>query len=632
MVLCDVDPALARARRKAAKLAAADQRPPARKGLAGVGLQHRLRRGYLDLAAACPERWAVVDNDGRLEETVALVTELVADTQRVGARRSLVRFHADAEVRRARRPARLPETPADALEVFLERVDAYAEHEPRVAAHLLGGLAGPAVDERRRALAVRVPGAVLVGLTGQDDAASWSLRRALQPEHTRAVAATLLGLPSGNLRAEALRLALEDVAPTEVAMSLESVDGPEATAMRARLFERAPDAVMASLARLASAEAWSLRARWLTRRHGMLADSYPVALAAALSVTGLDDDRAWSLREQAQPTAPVAALASLEGVVTPVAWQWRETHLARAPKVVMATLTGVRHARAWPMRNAVAVDCKEALDSIMGLDEPEAWAMREMHADDWPSTTVKSLGSAGPGGARRGVDRAPAQAAQRQPVAAQTRRGRGAASATAGTRSRGLNEQQEDPMSTSGRTPKRSKARLSAIAIAVAAAAIGCGDMDPGATVNPGCLAAAGAMLPWKTGNTWTYQVNDEGVMSGKITTIGDQELVAGTGPNKDVMAYKVVTQKGQMDQTVSWQAPVGDGVIRYREQSFSASTGALELEEHWDPHKLHIDGSARAPGDRSHLARDLQRDQAARRQSGREPRGARPLDDPVGV
>jgi dTMP kinase len=276
--------------------------------------------------------------------------------------------------------------------VFLARVDAYAEHEPRVAAHLLGGLAGPAVDERRRALAVRVPGAVLAGLTGQDDAASWSLRRALQPEHTRAVAATLLGLPSGNLRAEALRLALEDVAPTEVAMSLESVDGPEATAMRGRLFERAPDAVMASLARLASAEAWSLRARWLTRRHGMLADSYPVALAAALSVTGLDDDRAWSLREQAQPAAPVAALASLEGVVTPAAWQWRETYLARAPKVVMATLTGVRHAKAWPMRNAVAVDCKEALDSIMGLDEPEAWAMREMHADDWPSTTVKSLG------------------------------------------------------------------------------------------------------------------------------------------------------------------------------------------------------------------------------------------------
>src|SRR5688572_33018219 len=194
VVLVDVDPALARARRKAAKLAAADQRPPARKGLAGVGLQHRLRRGYLELAAASPERWAVVDNDGRLEETAAVVTELVDAAQRGAVGRSLDRFRSDAEIRRARRPARRAQTSTDAVAVFLARVDAYAEHEPRVAAHLLGGMSGPAVDERRRTLAQRVPEAVLAGLAGLDDAASWSLRRALQPDHPRAVAATLLGL------------------------------------------------------------------------------------------------------------------------------------------------------------------------------------------------------------------------------------------------------------------------------------------------------------------------------------------------------------------------------------------------------------------------------------------------------
>jgi hypothetical protein len=32
--------------------------------------------------------------------------------------------------------------------------------------------------------------------------------------------------------------------------------------------------------------------------------------------------------------------------------------------------------------------------------------------------------------------------------------------------------------------------------------------------------------------------------------------------------------------------------VVRYREQSFHAGTGELELEEHWDPYKLHFDGS----------------------------------------
>ena len=148
-------------------------------------------------------------------------------------------------------------------------------------------------------------------------------------------------------------------------------------------------------------------------------------------------------------------------------------------------------------------------------------------------------------------------------------------------------------MSRSRSKPVRSAGCLAAVAVAAAiATTLGCGEMDPGAVVIPDCTAAAGALLPWKTGNTWTYQVNDMGVMTPKITTVGNQEPVAGTGPNKDVMAYKVVTTKSQMDQTVSWQAPMGDNIIRYREQSFSASTGALEMEEHWDPFKLHIDGT----------------------------------------
>jgi hypothetical protein len=58
-------------------------------------------------------------------------------------------------------------------------------------------------------------------------------------------------------------------------------------------------------------------------------------------------------------------------------------------------------------------------------------------------------------------------------------------------------------------------------------------------------------------------------------------------------VAFKVVTAKGAMDQTISWQAPMGESVVRYREQSYSASTGELELEEYWDPYKLHIDGTA---------------------------------------
>jgi hypothetical protein len=152
------------------------------------------------------------------------------------------------------------------------------------------------------------------------------------------------------------------------------------------------------------------------------------------------------------------------------------------------------------------------------------------------------------------------------------------------------------PNTSLGRRARRAAATAVAVTAAAAATAIagaGCGSTDPGEMVGPGCQPAQGVMLPWRTGNSWTYRVNDDGIVSMKETVVGAMEPVAGSGPNMDALAFKVVTHKGAMDQTVSWQVPSGDTVIRYREQTFSASTGALELEEHWDPHKLHVDGTA---------------------------------------
>jgi hypothetical protein len=102
----------------------------------------------------------------------------------------------------------------------------------------------------------------------------------------------------------------------------------------------------------------------------------------------------------------------------------------------------------------------------------------------------------------------------------------------------------------------------------------------------------SGPLLPWKEGNSWTYRVIEDGMESTKVTTVGALEPVGGTGPHRDKMAHKTVTKKGEQDQTISWQAVEGDRVVRYREQSYSASTGALQLEEHWAPAKLHIDSS----------------------------------------
>jgi hypothetical protein len=60
--------------------------------------------------------------------------------------------------------------------------------------------------------------------------------------------------------------------------------------------------------------------------------------------------------------------------------------------VVMATLRTLDVPEAWELRQRVADDCKEALDSIQNLNSPDAWRMREDYQDRWPSTVVKTLG------------------------------------------------------------------------------------------------------------------------------------------------------------------------------------------------------------------------------------------------
>jgi len=122
-----------------------------------------------------------------------------------------------------------------------------------------------------------------------------------------------------------------------------------------------------------------------------------------------------------------------------------------------------------------------------------------------------------------------------------------------------------------------------------------CNQDDPPAAASGGDagVAAGEFLLPWAVGNSWTYQVTGDGETSTKVLTVGALEKVSGSGPNRELLANRTVTRKGEMDETVSWQNRVGDRVVRYREQSFKASTGDPDVEEHWDPHKLHIDGSA---------------------------------------
>src|SRR6188768_3764451 len=44
-------------------------------------------------------------------------------------------------------------------------------------------------------------------------------------------------------------------------------------------------------------------------------------------------------------------------------------------------------------------------------------------------------------------------------------------------------------------------------------------------------------LLPWRVGNSWTYRITKNGVVTEKTTVVGEEEAVGGKGPNAAVLA-----------------------------------------------------------------------------------------------
>jgi dTMP kinase len=189
-----------------------------------------------------------------------------------------------------------------------------------------------------------------------------------------------------------------------VAASLDHLSDPAAWSLRQSLWERAPDAVVGSLVGDDSPAAWILREEWLDCAGGEAA-LHDARLARVLcgSLRGVAGERAFALRLAGAAGSPVGALLSLTGLTDERAWSWRERQLGAAPRPVMRTLDGLVDGRAFLLRETAIAGCKEALDSIVGLDDERAWALRERALDLWPSTVVKSLGGLGQHGRGREV-------------------------------------------------------------------------------------------------------------------------------------------------------------------------------------------------------------------------------------
>lgn len=391
VVLVDIDPHIARARRQVAKVLTVDKRPPSRKGLSGVGMQHRFRAGYREMAARDPDRWVVVDNDQDLDTTVERVFQLLNQAARGGVPAAIDGFRKAAAA--SQKKQKTVSTPADALESFLGWIDDRTNREPHVAAYFLSGLFGPGIDERRKALAEKAPDTLMAGAAGLDDAVTWELREALASKSPARVARSLAGFPGNHARAKALRASLLKTNGLDVLVSYDGLDDAEAWAVREQFADKYRDIVAGSLMKLGSPRAWSMRERWLASKGEVAFTLYENARVACKSVGWLDDERAWEIRKSARDVAPIAALGSISTTMNSErSWKWRTRWLERAPKTVFGTIRRSEDPRAWEMRKEMAVQCKEAVDSLQDLGGDDAWALREQCADIWPSTVVKSLG------------------------------------------------------------------------------------------------------------------------------------------------------------------------------------------------------------------------------------------------
>ncbi|HET9452160.1 MAG TPA: dTMP kinase, partial [Aggregicoccus sp.] len=256
VILVDVDPDLARLRKRLGKLKERREKDSdSRKGLVGAGLSVRVRERFRELARQEPSRWLVVENEDQplwaLEQRI--VDAVVARLE--GREPSIQRMSASRQEQPTFDPA-----PAALEQRFYELLDSLEVREPALAAFLLSGLPGTAAHRRRLAAAERFPDLVARGLAGLWDEPAWDLRELLAAR-----------------------------APAEVAQSLNGGSSARADRLRVRLVPEVPREVLGSLRGVATQEAWALR------EHGLHAGQLAPVLCG---LAGLDTPEAWSVRER----------------------------------------------------------------------------------------------------------------------------------------------------------------------------------------------------------------------------------------------------------------------------------------------------------------------------------------------
>lgn len=354
-LIFDVDPKTSQLRKRIDKVRKRRFRNGGRKGLAGSGFKVRLRAGYQTIAA----------RDG-----LPVVHAERSSPSEVAAR---VLAHLTGE-------AALTEPSDEAVPVW--RVDPEASFEaavqtvpPTVALYFTRRLAlGRAL---RAAWLERDPELVIWACDVDDP----TLARALDLDPER-VLERLRGPdtpPSSIVDLEDLRERLADSAPDTVARSLL---GHEHDGLRTRLAELAPGAVVESLRGRADPFAVELRDRLWSR-----ADAHE----RAISLRGCDDPASRKRWRRLVADHPAAVLPTLVGLPPQRADAILEAHAQLAPKLVLRALHGRDDPSAHALRRRLLTTGREVVDSLVGLDDDTAWALRADCLERWPSSVAWSL-------------------------------------------------------------------------------------------------------------------------------------------------------------------------------------------------------------------------------------------------
>jgi hypothetical protein len=142
--------------------------------------------------------------------------------------------------------------------------------------------------------------------------------------------------------------------------------------------------------------------------------------------------------------------------------------------------------------------------------------------------------------------------------------------------------------------------KTASLAVLCAVAATACGSSsaknDGGAGGTGGEVGGTGPLYPLAVGSHWIYQITDtDGTLSTEVVSVAAQELVGGTGPHADQMAFRVVTGTKINDPNgdLDWEAEVASPtlrIVRYRELSVGESNGNHKAESYWDPPRLRVD------------------------------------------